>query len=77
MDAYIRQLPHDNEQLNNQWPNIFDALNRLSNNIPDAEQTSFKVKSLDALLDYVLADTEPFEQIKKKLFGYNNEEIHR
>jgi hypothetical protein len=65
MDEYIRQLTHDNQQLNNQWPDVLDRLQKLSINIPEMDQTSFKVKSLDALVDYVLADIEPVEQIKK------------
>jgi hypothetical protein len=64
MDEYIRQLTHDNQQLANDWPNIFDKLHKLSISIPETNQPIFKVKSLDALVDYVLADTEEVAQIK-------------
>jgi hypothetical protein len=65
MDEYLRQLTHDNQQLNNQWPDISDRLRKFSINTPDVDQPIFKVKSLDALVDYVLADTEEVEQIKR------------
>ncbi|CAF0913617.1 unnamed protein product [Adineta ricciae] len=64
MDAFIRQVPHDNTELNNQWPAIFDRLNKLSRDIPENNGSSCKIKCLDALVDYVLADDEEFEEIK-------------
>lgn len=60
MEEYIRQLPHDNQQLEKQWPEIFDKLQKLSRDISE----DVKVKSLDALVDYVIADNEEFVQIK-------------
>ena len=64
MDTFIRQVPHDNTELNNQWPTIFDRLNKLSRDIPENNASSYKIKCIDALVDYVLADDEEFEQIK-------------
>ncbi len=64
MDEYIRQLTHDNEQMNNQWPDIFQKLHKLSIDIPNVDQPNFKVKCLDALVDYILVDTEDIVQIK-------------
>jgi hypothetical protein len=64
MDEYIRQLTHDNEQLANQWPDVFDKLHKLSIGISESDQPIVKVKALDALADYVLADNEEVAQIK-------------
>jgi hypothetical protein len=64
MDEYIRQLTHDNQQFGREWPSTFDKLHKLSIDIPEIDQPTFKVKSLEALVDYVLADTEEIAQIK-------------
>jgi len=64
MDEYIRQLTHDNQQLGKEWPVISEKLQKLSINIPEVDQPNLKVKSLDALVDYVLADHEEVVQIK-------------
>ncbi|UJR31959.1 hypothetical protein I4U23_019432 [Adineta vaga] len=64
MDVLIRQLPHDNDQLESQWPAIFDQFHKLSINISETDQPSFKIKSLDALTDYVAADNEQCANIK-------------
>ena len=58
MDAFIRQLTHENRQFDSQWPDTFTQLQRLSNNVSEEDQPTFKVKVLDALADYILADTE-------------------
>jgi len=65
MEEYIRQLTHDNKQLQNDWSNIFEKLHKLSISSPEIDQRIFKVKSLDALVDYVLADTEVVVQLKE------------
>lgn len=59
MEEYLRQLTHDNEQLATSWPKVFEQLHKLSIDIPDDEQLSFKVNTLNALVDYVLVDNEP------------------
>jgi hypothetical protein len=77
MDEFIRQLTHDNTQFEKQWPDTFDRLHKLSIDIPEVNQPVFKVKALDALVDYILADNEEVQQIKltfieitiKKLIG--------
>ena len=60
MDEFIRQVSHDNDQLNNQWPDIFKTINTLSSDISEND----KVKALDALVDYVLTDAGKVAQIK-------------
>jgi hypothetical protein len=60
MDEFIRQLTHDKEQLNNQWPEIFKTINTLSSGISEND----KVKALDALVDYVLTEAGEVAQIK-------------
>jgi len=64
MDEFIRHLPHDSSQLQSQWPDIFNTLNKLSIDIPKTDQPTFKVKCLDALVDYILADNEEITIIK-------------
>jgi hypothetical protein len=65
MAEFIRQLPHDNQQLNNQWSGIFDKLHKLLKDIPEKDLPDAKVKLLDALVDYILADTDEVAQIKQ------------
>ncbi|CAF3723633.1 unnamed protein product [Rotaria sordida] len=64
MDEFIRQLTHDNEQFEKQWPDIYNKLNKLLNVNSEIDLLIVKVKSLDALVDYILADTEKVIQIK-------------
>ena len=59
MEEYLRQLTHDNELFEKSWPSIFDRVNQLSTGIADVDQMAFKVNTLNALVDYVLADHEP------------------
>ncbi|CAF4802131.1 unnamed protein product [Rotaria sp. Silwood2] len=65
MDEFIRQLTHDNKQFENQWPDIYDKLKKLLDANPKTDLVIVKVKSLDALVDYILADTE--ENIHTKI----------
>ncbi|CAF0879631.1 unnamed protein product [Adineta ricciae] len=67
MDEFIRQLPHDNAQLNTQWPDIFDRLFKLANQIPESDLSSFKIKCLSALLNYVVEDQEEYVTDKATL----------
>ncbi|CAF1064963.1 unnamed protein product [Adineta steineri] len=64
MDEFIRQLTHDNTQFDNQWPDTFTKLHKLPDDIPDIDQPTFKVKSLNALVDYVLEDNEAISGTK-------------
>lgn len=64
MDEFIRQVPHDNTQLEDQWPSIFDKLHKLSIGTPETDQPTFKARCLNALADYVLADADVEAQIK-------------
>jgi hypothetical protein len=65
MDELIRQLTHDNKQLRDQWAVIFEKCHQLSIDIPEADQPAFKIKCLNALTDYILADCEEVVQIKE------------
>jgi hypothetical protein len=67
MEELIRQLPHDNKQLEDQWSAIFDKLHKLSIDVSEVDQPAFKVKCLAALTDYVMADDEEVVQIKLSL----------
>lgn len=60
-DEFIRQLPHDEQGLDKQWSEIFDKFSQLfnSNEGEDADVEIFKVKALDALVDYILAEPDP------------------
>lgn len=49
MDDLIRQLTHDEQQLEEQWPDVYSALHEAT--IPDDAKLV-----LNALLDYVLAE---------------------
>lgn len=64
MEDYLRQLTHENELFQTSWPEIFRQLHQLSVDIPDAEQLSFKVNTLNALVDYILVDKEPVTNLK-------------
>lgn len=64
MDEFIRQLPHDNMQLCSQWPEIYDRLFKLANQIPESDSSSFKIKCLSALVDYVIDDQEEYVENK-------------
>lgn len=64
MEDYLRQLTHENELFQTSWPEIFRQLHQLSVDIPDAEQLAFKVNTLNALVDYILADKEPVTNLK-------------
>ena len=63
-EDFIRQLTHDNAQFEEQWSAICSTMHRLPNyfeeNQADAETS--KVKVLDALVDFILA--EPIAQQK-------------
>ena len=70
MDKFIQELTHDNDLFEKQWPKTFDQLRQLLDDcnknkidIPD-----FKVKALNALVDYVLAEAAASHQpVKFKL----------
>ncbi|CAF4644317.1 unnamed protein product [Rotaria sp. Silwood2] len=64
MDDYIRQLTHDNKTFENQWPKTFDELHKFINNYNESNINilSFKVKILDAAIDYVLSESIISEQ---------------
>ncbi|CAF4671529.1 unnamed protein product [Rotaria sp. Silwood1] len=64
MEEFIRQLTHDNKQFENQWPDIFNKLNKLLNTNSEIDLMIAKIKSLDALVDYILADTEVILYLK-------------
>ncbi|CAF1200313.1 unnamed protein product [Rotaria sp. Silwood1] len=59
MDEFIRQLTHDEQQFDNQWSNIYDRLHKMFNEYQEkhTDISNFKVKVLDALVDYVLAES--------------------
>ncbi|CAF3075045.1 unnamed protein product [Rotaria sp. Silwood2] len=65
MDEFIRQVTHDNELFEKQWPNIYDRLRKMFNEYEEkhTDISNFKIKVLDALVDYALAeltnDSEP------------------
>ena len=55
---FIQQLTHDEEEFEKRWSETYDQLNRLFNSLEeeDAGNETFKVKALDALVDYILAE---------------------
>ena len=60
VDKIIRQLPHDNRKFSEQWSTI---LTRLCDSFIESEQRDddilrVKCRALDALVDYVVADTK-------------------
>lgn len=63
-EEFIRHLSHDNQQLENEWPALFTQIQKFSFNGTENDLLVVKVKLLDALVDYVLADKEPMSQIK-------------
>ena len=75
MDDYIRQLPHDNQQLDARWPDIFNELHKLSRDISDEDQLTFSGKVLDALVDYAQADTGEFDTTKGVLINITLEKL--
>lgn len=77
MDDYIRQLPHDNQQLAARWPDIFNELHKLARDISDEEQPTFGVKVLDALVDYAQADTGEFDSTKGTLITVTLEKLSK
>ncbi|CAF3691039.1 unnamed protein product [Rotaria socialis] len=64
MEELIRQLTHDNQQFEEQWPTLHTQLHELSVDRSEIDSVIVKVKSLDALVDYILADTEKFLHVK-------------
>ena len=64
MGDFIRQLTHDNQQLSNQWPEIHDKIYEILNDVPENDQSEIKVKELNALADYILADIEELIELK-------------
>ena len=68
MEEYLRQLTHDNELFETSWPKVFGELHKLCIDIPDDEQLSFKVNTLNALVDYILVDNEPLITVKVTFF---------
>ncbi|CAF0891470.1 unnamed protein product [Rotaria sordida] len=67
MDEFIRQLTHDNQLFKDQWPNIYDQVRKMFNEYEEkhSDIINFKVKVLDVLVDYALAestnDSEPID----------------
>ncbi|CAF5118482.1 unnamed protein product, partial [Rotaria magnacalcarata] len=59
MDKFIRELTHDDELFEKQWPNTFDQLRKLYNEYEEKniDMSSVKVEILDALIDYVFAES--------------------
>ncbi|CAF4634898.1 unnamed protein product [Rotaria sp. Silwood1] len=58
MDKFIRQLTHDNRAFQDQWPNTFDKIHELIDNCEQKNTNIlvFKIKALDAIVDYILAE---------------------
>ncbi|CAM4771267.1 unnamed protein product [Rotaria magnacalcarata] len=64
MEELIQQLTHNNQQFEEQWPTLHTQLHKLSIDSSEVDSVIVKVKSLDALVDYILADTEEFLYVK-------------
>lgn len=64
MEDFIRKLPHDNQIFEDQWPDTFSKIDKLFNEHENknSDVIGFKVKVLDALVDYILA--EPITNIE-------------
>lgn len=58
-EKFIRQLTHNSERFERQWSAIFDRLNYLFTEQEEKNVNiqEFKVKALDALIDYVLVES--------------------
>lgn len=67
MDEFLRQLPHDNDELLQQWPDIFDKCTKLLGNVSEADQATHTMNCLNALADYLMADHEEMAPIKLTL----------
>ncbi|CAF3324886.1 unnamed protein product [Rotaria socialis] len=59
MDKFIRELTHDDELFEKQWPATFDQLRKLYNEYDEKniDMSNVKVKILDALIDYAFAES--------------------
>ncbi|CAF1253486.1 unnamed protein product [Rotaria sordida] len=60
-DEFIRQLTHDSKQFETEWANIFSRLGQLfiQCETENVDIEIFKIKALDAVVDYILAEPNP------------------
>ncbi|CAF3164295.1 unnamed protein product [Rotaria sp. Silwood2] len=60
-DEFIRQLTHDSNQFEKEWANIASRLDQLFRQCEteNVDVEIFKVKALDAVVDYILAEPNP------------------
>ena len=70
MDEFIRQLPHDDIQLNASWPKLSDAFYKLYIDVPQTEKADVNIRVLDAFADYVLAESGELTNMKSSLVEF-------
>jgi hypothetical protein len=64
MDKFIRQLTHDDTELEQQWSQHFNRLYQESINIPSDERSMYNIRVIEALIEYIQADREEHHENK-------------